>query len=339
MMNDRFRSCRLLVVGDLMLDRYVWGDVSRISPEAPIPILEVRSSEAQLGGAASVARLARGLGATVTVAGILGDDQAGDQVKRKLEEAGIDTHLVIRLADRMTTVKERFIGRAHGRHPHQLLRVDREHTDPIDAETADLMLAGLREELEQYQAVLISDYAKGLCTPKLLEQLFRWCRERSIPTIADPARISDVSRYRGVSVFVPNRTEAELLTGLRLADPQTAGEAGRQLAHQTRSRATIVKLDREGMVLVRWAEWRWAVEHIPTRAREVYDVTGAGDTVLAVLGLGLASGMGIQEAVRLANRAAGLQVERLGIAEIKPEELHDEPRKDPSARPVVPAAG
>ena len=318
---NRWGQARILVLGDLMLDRYTWGNAERVSPEAPVLVLDVDQREVRLGGAASVAFLARGLDARVAVAGVVGDDAAGQLVRKLLEEAGIDHQLVLSDDERPTTTKERFVGRAGSRHPHQILRVDHEVRRPLAGEEEERFAQRVTAALDEYQAVLVSDYNKGVCTPHLLQAVISAARGRGIPVVVDPAKISDYSRYRGATLLTPNRTETELADGRKIPTPAAALAAGRRLREACRTEAILVTLDSQGMALVRENE---PGELIPTEARSVYDITGAGDMVLAAVGLGLAAGTPLAETVRLANVAAGLEVQRLGVAPVSWAEIQDE---------------
>ena len=315
---QRLGNSRILVLGDLILDRYTWGDAGRVSPEAPVLVLEADTEEDRLGGAASVALLAKGLGAEVAAAGIIGDDPDGPVVCRLLDKAEISRELVLRDPARPTTVKERFIGRAAGRHPHQILRVDHEVRRPIDAELEQHLAESIVTRLGEYQALLVSDYSKGVCTPRLLGAVISAAVRARVPVIIDPARISDYSRYRNATVLTPNRSEAELATGQKIATPDAALAAGGQLCRKCRAEAVLVTLDSQGIALIR-ADG--STEWIPTRPRSVYDVTGAGDMVLAMIGVCRAAKVPLAETVRLANAAAGLEVEKLGVAPVRRDEI------------------
>jgi D-beta-D-heptose 7-phosphate kinase/D-beta-D-heptose 1-phosphate adenosyltransferase len=309
---------RVLVVGDLILDRYIWGLAERISQEAPVPLLRADQREHRLGGAASVATMLRALGAEVRLVGGVGRDPEADVVRGILRDLGIDEGLVFPLDDRPTTLKERYVGRAQDRHPQQMMRVDYETRDPIPA----VVEAGLHTRLPEAAAwadvVLISDYDKGVCTPTLLEALIRASREAGVVVLADPIRSSDYSRYRGVHCMTPNRLEAQLATGLPITRPEDALAVGRKLVEDLGMDAVLVTLDRDGMALVR-ADGR--AELVPTRPRQVYDITGAGDMVLSVVGLCLAGGADYDEAAALGNVAGGLEVEKFGVALLTREEI------------------
>ncbi len=309
---------RILVVGDLILDRYVWGDAERISQEAPVPLLRADHREHRLGGAASVATMLRALGAEVQLAGGVGKDGEGLLVRKMLTDQGIDDGLVLDLDDRPTTLKERYIGRAQDRHPQQMIRVDYEVRAPIPARVEASWAACLPVAAAGADVVLISDYDKGVCTPTLLRTLIDACRRAGVRSVADPIRGTDYSRYRGVHAMTPNRLEAGLATGRTIRTTDDALAAGRDLVGALGLEAALVTLDRDGMALTR-ADGR--AEIVPTRPRQVYDITGAGDMVLAVVGLCLAAGADYDEAAALGNVAGGLEVEKIGVALLSRQEI------------------
>ncbi len=310
---------RVVVVGDLILDRYIWGFADRISQEAPVPLLRADQREHRLGGAASVATMLRALGAEVLLVGGVGCDAEADLVRGMLSVQGIDDRLVLPLDDRPTTLKERYIGRAQDRHPQQMIRVDYEKCDPIPALVETRFHAEIDAALGQADIVLISDYGKGICTPTLLRAVIEKSRAAGVRVVADPIRSNDYSRYRGVHCMTPNRLEAQLATGLTIGRAEDALRLGQTLVESLEMEAVLVTLDREGMALVR-ADGR--AEVLPTRPRQVYDITGAGDMVLAVVGLCLASGADYAEAAALGNVAGGLEVEKFGVALLSRDEIH-----------------
>lgn len=332
---------KVVVLGDLILDRYIWGDAERISQEAPVPLLRADKREHRLGGAASVATMLAALGAEVALAGVVGDDPEADLVKKLLAEHGIDASLVLRAGDRPTTLKERYIGRAQDRHPQQMIRVDYEAREPISLEKRRHLADGLAREIEDAEIVLISDYDKGVCSADLLQDVIGRARSRGVRVLADPIRGKDYLKYRGVHCMTPNRLEAQLATGLPIKEAEDALTVGRVLIERLDMEAALVTLDREGMALAR-ADGR--AEIVPTRPRQVYDITGAGDMVLAVVGLCLADGADYDEAAALGNVAGGLEVEKIGVALLTREEilldLLDHHRPEGSkilSRPVVAA--
>ncbi len=315
---DRLEHPHALVLGDLILDRYTWGNADRVSQEAPVILLRADEREARLGGAANVCHMLRGLEAEVSVASVVGDDADGRVLHQLLAESGVQADCLLSDSTRPTTVKERFIGRAANRHPHQILRVDSEVRDPIDINLERQLARRITQHIEHYDVVLISDYDKGVCTPGLLQEVIAAAREAGVPVLVDPIRGADYSRYRGATTMTPNRLEAEQATGIKVTSIDSAFVAGRKLCAELGLVWAIITLDRDGMALV-YPNGRG--EHFPTRPREVYDITGAGDMVLATIGLALASDAGIEAALRLANIAGGLEVEQVGVASISRDEI------------------
>ena len=315
---ERLGSPRILVIGDLILDRYVWGDAERISQEAPVILLREDKQETRLGGAANVANMLRGLDAEVTLAGVCGDDHDGELLARELKLAGVDCSTLVIDDDRPTTCKVRFMGRAQHRHPHQMLRVDREMRHPIRTEIVQQLLAAILPRLTEFQAVLISDYAKGVCTAELLQPLIAAACAAGLPVIVDPAAGGDYNLYKGATGVTPNRSETQKATGIDIRSIEAAFQAGNKLVEQFELQMAFVTLDRDGIVLARRS---CDPVHLPTRVREVYDVTGAGDMVLAMFGLGMAGGIEPSNLCRLANIAGGLEVEQVGVIRISRKEI------------------
>src|SRR5262249_46169834 len=314
----RLGQPRVLVVGDVMLDRYVWGDAARISQEAPVILLHADRREERLGGASSVATMLRALGARVLLAGVVGSEGDGLRLRRIAQELGIDDEALVTDPSRPTTVKERFIGRAQHRHPQQMIRVDYEVRDAISGTCERHFLELLARQIRRADVVLISDYDKGVCTPKVMVELIAMARACGVKTIADPIRGDDYRKYHGCSAITPNRLEAGLATGRTLKTTDEALVAAGELRERLDLEAAIVTLDRDGMALAH-SDGRRAV--LPTRPRQVYDITGAGDMVMAVLGMALAAGADYEPAIRLANVAGGLEVEKIGVATVTREEI------------------
>ena len=315
---ERLGTPRILVIGDLILDRYVWGDAERISQEAPVILLREDRQETRLGGAANVANMLRGLDADVTLAGVVGHDADGVDIAKELARFGVDCSALVVDTDRPTTCKVRFMGRAQHRHPHQMLRVDREVRYPLRTEIAQQLLQQLLPRLHEFQAVLISDYAKGVCTGELLRPLIEAARGMGLPVIVDPAAGCDYQLYRGATGVTPNRSETQKATGVEVRSIEAAYVAGQLLVEKFGLEMAFVTLDRDGIVLARRGD---QPVHLPTRVREVYDVTGAGDMVLAMFGLGMAAGIDPTKLCRLANVAGGLEVEQVGVVRISRKEI------------------
>jgi len=307
---DQLGSPRALVVGDLILDRYTWGDAERVSQEAPVILLRAERREVRLGGAANVANMLRGLDAAVDCVGVLGDDAEGVLVRKLLQEAGVGQQALLADPSRPTTVKERFLGRAQGRHAHQMLRVDNEVRTPLAAELVEQLAGWIEAHVQDYEVVLISDYDKGVCTPELLCRVIEAARAANIPVLVDPIRGHDYSRYLRATSMTPNRQEASMATGRTIERPEDAFAAGKILCSRLALDYAVITLDRDGMALV-YPDGR--SELFSTRPRQVYDITGAGDMALAMIGLALAGGVPPPVALQLANVAAGMEVEQLGV--------------------------
>jgi D-beta-D-heptose 7-phosphate kinase / D-beta-D-heptose 1-phosphate adenosyltransferase len=308
----------VVVVGDLMLDRYVWGNAERISQEAPVILLRADRREERLGGASSVATMLQALGARVSLAGVVGDDLDGRRIREIVRSLGIDDTAVLADPNRPSTVKERYIGRAQARHPQQMIRVDYEDRSPVSAEVEARLADAIERLLETADLVLISDYDKGVCTPSILARLIGECRDWGLRVIADPIRGSDYRRYAGCSAITPNRLEAGLATKRTLDTQSEIEAAAAELQSKLDLEAAIITLDKDGMYLHHRDGRR---KTFPTRQRAVYDITGAGDMVMSMLGMALAAGAEYDEAIRLANVAGGLEVEKIGVATVSREEI------------------
>ena len=309
---SRFEGRRILVAGDVMLDRYWWGTVDRISPEAPVPVVRKQRATLAPGGAANTAANLVALGAAPLLMGVTGSDEAGAQLRQALESAGIGTSLLVEDSRRPTTVKTRIV--AHDQH---VVRVDEEDTTAASEPAETQALARLLPVLNQVDAVVISDYAKGFVTARLAERLIGAAREAGRPVLVDP-KGADHTRYRGASVVKPNRLELSILSALPVRDHAGTVAAARRLLPELGGAAILVTEGKEGMTLL---EPGTDEHHLPTFARQIYDVTGAGDTVIATLALAVAAGSSLREAAWVANHAAGIVVGRVGTAAVTREEL------------------
>lgn len=318
---DRYPGLNVWVIGDLMLDEYVIGAVARVSPEAPVPVVRVSDTEHRLGGAANVARQVAALGAKVTLAGAIGTDAAGDDVLRLCAAAGIDTRGIVRTASRRTTRKLRVLG-----HSQQLLRMDWEDSSPCDADVCAQMLAGLGGDLPE--AVILSDYAKGVLTPPLIAAIIG--RASKVPVVVDP-KSRDFTRYRGAFAVTPNLRELELASGTSLdpTNPDSVAAAARPLIAAAGLSAMVVTLSEHGMLVVPSAG---PPIPVPASRRAVFDVTGAGDTAIAVLTLSLAAKASLSAAAKLANAAAGVAVGQVGAVAVDADGIRGELTAAPDAK-------
>jgi len=311
-------SRRILVVGDLILDEYWWGDVSRISPEAPVPVLRVRHREQRSGGAGSVVENLVVLGARVEACGLIGRDEAGGALTARFAALGVDTAGLIVSGERPTTRKTRLLGGVQhaSRARQQVLRVDWEEDRPASAAEVGRVIERAQRLLasDPPAAILLSDYEKGVLTPELISALVTSGREAGIPVLVDPGRSVDYARYRGAWLVCPNRYETEQATGIAPTDEASARAAGERLVERLDLEHAALTLDRDGIHLVSRGR---GSRSFPTRVRSVTDVAGAGDMVLSLLGLAAAAGWSIEDAVRLANIGAGIEVSKVGVTPVE----------------------
>ncbi len=308
----RARNIKALVIGDLMLDEYLWGRAERISPEAPVQVVDVNREDLRLGGAGNVANNMAAFGCGVYICGIIGRDDNGAHLRRTFSGRGVDTSGIFDVPSRMTGKKTRVLASNQ-----QIVRIDRETRGDITEEEEDLLLSFVRDPAHVWNIILVSDYGKGVLTRRVLEEVISFAGNRGIPVIVDP-KGADFTKYRGATIITPNRKEAETASRVPILDEDTLGLAAGRLMEEGGYEALLVTRSAEGMSL--FLREREAL-HIPTVAREVYDVTGAGDTVVAALGLGLACGAGFAEASRLANVAAGIAVGKVGTSIVLPKEV------------------
>ena len=307
-----FVGKKVLVAGDLMSDRYVWGRVSRISPEAPIPVVHVTREESKPGGAANVAVNLKKLGADVLLAGVIGDDAGGRELEQLLLQMGMDTSLLLRDTSRPTIVKTRVIA-----HQQQIVRVDREDKRPLNVKLQNRLQEQLLAKLAEVDAVLFSDYDKGALSLELCQAVIQRAHDLKKVVTADP-KPQNMDFFRGCTIITPNRLEAENAAGLELDSDENVLEAGRRLLDRLNTDAVLITRGEDGMSLF---EGEGRISHIPTQALEVFDVTGAGDTVISTLTLALAAGAGFEESALLANTAAGIVVGEIGVAAVDTQQI------------------
>jgi D-beta-D-heptose 7-phosphate kinase/D-beta-D-heptose 1-phosphate adenosyltransferase len=311
---QQFAKTRISVLGDVMLDRYFWGDVDRISPEAPVPVVHVTKRSEQLGGAANVARNLRALGVEVRIAGVTGDDRESGEVRSLLAEQGIDDGGLIEVPGRETTEKVRIIARNQ-----QVVRADFESDESIGDDAKNKLFDAVREHAERCDALLVSDYGKGVLARDYLRELISAWRDRQKPVLVDP-HVGHFPWYRGATVITPNVKEALRGSSLPPGTRDVTSDGAFQIREDLQLDALLVTRGERGMSLYYGDGQRHEV-HIPTVAKEVYDVTGAGDTVIGVLTAALAAGVDMVEAVVMANQAAGEVVKEVGTTAVSLDAL------------------
>lgn len=303
---------KIVVVGDVMLDQFVWGKVSRISPEAPVPVVEVTDESFHLGGAANVAHNLFSLGAVPILTGVRGHDDAAERLLEALERTGITETRLVLDASRPTTVKTRTI--AHGQ---QVVRTDRESRDDLSTQVETELIQQVAAALKESQALILSDYSKGTLTPRVLQKAITTARRRRLPVLVDP-KLKRFHAYRRVSVATPNTLEAQAATGIEIDGRRQLEDAAKKILSSLQCDALLVTRGEQGMALYEKSK---RPVYIGAAAREVFDVTGAGDTVIATAAFVLAAGGKLKEAAVLANQAAGIVVGKLGTATTSPAEI------------------
>ncbi len=301
----------VVVVGDLMLDELARGDVRRISPEAPVPVLEVTTRAQTLGGAANAANNVVALGGRATLIGVLGDDDAADKVEELLAARGLGAR-VVRDAARPTTLKTRFVARGQ-----QIVRIDHESRAAVGGAVRDALFENVRAAVASADACIVSDYAKGVVSADLCREVVAAASRRATPVVADPKQ-RDFATYRGVTVITPNHGELEHAAHMTLATDDDYARASEKLAPSLGGASILATRGAEGMTLFERGK---PALHVHAAAKSVFDVTGAGDTVVATVALALAAGVPLADAVRMASAAAGVVVSKVGTATVSPEEL------------------
>lgn len=309
---DRFAGRCLIVLGDLMLDEFIWGEVRRISPEAPVPVVEVKRETWHLGGAGNVVANLLELGARAVPLGVVGADEGGRLLLQRFTEDGADISGIITDTARPTTRKTRIVA-----HSQQMVRADREDRAPIKPEIEAQMIAAFDAALAGGDALIISDYDKGLLTPRVLAHAIQTARAQNKLVCLDP-KIRNFPHYRQVDVLTPNQLEAERAAGIEIVDDASLRAAAQRIRELLACQNVLITRGEHGMSLL---DAQSTLTHIPTVAREVYDVTGAGDTVVATLALAMAAGAHLSEAAIIANHAAGIVVGKIGTATVSRAEL------------------
>ena len=311
---DRFTSGRVLVVGDLLMDEYLWGRVERISPEAPVPVVEVKEESLMLGGAGNVLNNIIALGGSVLLCGVIGNDSMGKEMTRMLRELNSPIKGLVVEDGRPTTIKTRIVA-----HSQQVVRVDREERRPVDERSIDRIITTLKEELNESDAIVVADYGKGVVTRSLMEGIRSLSQNSQIILAVDPT-VRNLAFYKDVTLITPNNYEAQQMSGIQIEDDESLRRAGDRLLEELRCQMVLITQGDKGMTLF---ESNGQTTQIPTVAKKVFDVSGAGDTVIATFTLALAAGRTPGEAAVLANLAAGIVVGEVGTATVPAARLKE----------------
>ena len=311
---DEFSKVKVLVVGDVMLDKYLWGEVNRISPEAPVPVVHLKNTSYIAGGAANVAANIAGLGATAFLVSVVGDDNEGALFPSVLSDSNVSAKYLVEIPDRQTTIKTRVIA-----HNQQIVRIDQETNQPLSISDEEKVWQQIEKILPQSVVVVLSDYNKGILSESLVSRLIRQAKALTIPILIDP-KGKDFRKYAGATMITPNKFEVAQILYLNGFNEETLREAGEKLLFDLKLDALLITRGEEGMSLLE--KGKEAV-HLEAQARHVYDVTGAGDTVIASIAVALGAGESFSTAAEIANTAAGLVVREVGTSIIKAESLRN----------------
>lgn len=309
---DNFGKTRILVIGDIMLDKFIWGKVSRISPEAPVPVVEVDHETTMLGGATNVVNNIVSLGGKVLLCGVVGDDYTGREIFSLLNESKVNVSGIIIEDNRPTTIKTRIIA-----HAQQVVRYDRETRESLKPETTDSILNFIHDQKDNLSAIIVSDYRKGVVTREIMEGVKDLMSTRGLPLAVDP-NIKNFPLYEGVTIITPNHNEAQEAAGIDIVDEESLKRVGEKLLQSYRCRALLITRGEDGMNLFEEGGKRVDIKAI---ARKIYDVTGAGDTVTATLTLGIVAGLDMKSAAYLSNLAAGIVVGEVGTSAVRIDDL------------------
>lgn len=309
---DRFPDTKVLVIGDIIMDEYIWGDVSRISPEAPVPVVEVKQETKMLGGAANVMNNIISLGGQSSLCGVIGNDPMGKDIAEIIKGLGSMTEGIIVESDRYTSIKTRIVA-----HNQQVVRFDRESKKEITPESIERLLDCVKKNMDSLNAVVVADYGKGVISARLMKGLREIVMDSGIILAVDP-KMDNFEYYQGIDVITPNHHEAAAFSRIEIADEETLIRAGKKMLSELNCRSVLITQGKDGMTLF---EEDGEICHIPTVSRKVFDVTGAGDTVIGTICLGLASGMDLKSAAIISNFAAGIVVGEVGTSVVKAEEL------------------
>lgn len=308
---------KIFVIGDVMLDKYMLGNVTRVSPEAPVQVFELNTSEYKLGGAANVSHNIKSLGTYPVLIGVIGNDEDGNSFKSVVESFGLDTTGLIAEKNRPTTVKTRVIADAH-----HLIRIDSESKEDIKKETEDKILNILNERLSEIEIIILQDYNKGVLTKSLISSIMKFASDNNIKTLVDP-KFFNFKEYKNAYIFKPNKKEFEQAIGKKINNEKDLLEYSEELVEELNCKYLVLTLGEQGMMLFEKNNGDVKYEKIGTKARKVADVSGAGDTVISTIAVCLAGGASVSDAVKISNYAAGLVVEEVGIVPIEKEKLLD----------------
>jgi len=311
---DNFRKSMILVVGDIMLDRFIWGSVSRISPEAPVPVVEVEHETVMLGGAANVVNNLVSLGGSVMMCGVVGNDPTGKEIISRLDELNVDTGGIAIEVDRPTSVKTRIIA-----HDQQVVRYDREKKISLKPKTTKGILNFINEKKANLSALIVSDYGKGVISRQLMGGLKSITSDCDFPVTVDP-NVKNFPLYQDVTAITPNHNQAGEIAGIEIINEEDLKKVGKKLLNNRQCKALLITRGKDGMTLF---EQEGKVTHIKSIARKVYDVTGAGDTVIATFTLGIAGGLDLKSAAYLSNLAGGIVVGEIGTSTVKIDNLKE----------------
>jgi D-glycero-beta-D-manno-heptose-7-phosphate kinase len=314
---DGFPNTTVLVLGDIIMDEYIWGEVSRISPEAPVPVVDVRQETKMLGGAANVVNNIAALGGRAVLCGVVGCDRTGEEIIQKIEDLKLPTGGIIQDLGRPTTIKTRIVAQSQ-----QVVRFDRESRSPVSEESLRRLLSFIKGAKEGIQGVVVSDYDKGVVSTNLMEELKAFCRDTGVILGVDP-KPNHFDHYHGIDVITPNHHEAGAFCRTPIVDRKSLARAGGAMLRELGCRSVLITQGKEGMTLF---EENGEITHISAVARKVFDVTGAGDTVISAFCLGLAAGVDLKSAATIANFAAGIVVGEVGTSVVKAEDLKQEIR-------------
>ncbi|UCG14217.1 MAG: D-glycero-beta-D-manno-heptose-7-phosphate kinase [Deltaproteobacteria bacterium] len=311
---DRFERCRILVVGDVIVDEFIWGRVDRISPEAPVPVVEVDRESLMLGGAGNVVHNIIALGGQVSLCGVIGNDAMGRESVRMLRKMNSPTRGLVVEDRRPTTMKTRVVA-----HSQQVVRVDREECRPLDEDSVEQILANVNDQLTSIEAIVVADYGKGVVTQSLMDGIRSLTDGTPILLAVDP-KVQNLTLYRGVTLITPNVHEAQVMSGVNIVGEKSLDQAGKDLLRELDCQMVLITQGEKGMTLF---ERNDQTTQIPTVARQVFDVSGAGDTVISTFTLALAAGLAPKQAAILANFAAGIVVGEVGTATVPVSRLKE----------------